>query len=68
MSELVLSPDELAELTHLERPSAQIEALKAMRIPYRERPDGTPLVVRSDVPLLRDKPAHEEPDFAAIGL
>lgn len=44
-----LNDAELEELTHKARPSAQARALVAVGIPFRRRPDGTLLVVRSDI-------------------
>ena len=43
---LILTQQELVELTGKERPSAQVRALTHMGIPYRTRPDGTPVVLR----------------------
>jgi hypothetical protein len=43
---IVLTKEELAELTGKERPSAQVRALTQMGIPYRKRPDGSPVVFR----------------------
>lgn len=46
---LALTPDELVEVTGRTRHKAQAEALTAMGIPYRLRPDGSPLVLRVHV-------------------
>lgn len=46
---LTLSPDELKELTHKARPSAQVRALRAMGIEHKVRPDGSVAVLRSHV-------------------
>lgn len=43
---LALTPDELFELTHKRRPSAQVVALRAMGIDHRVRPDNTVYVLR----------------------
>ena len=43
---MVLSPEELAELTGKRRAAAQIAELKAMGIPFRIRRDGKPTVLR----------------------
>lgn len=43
---MILTGDELVELTHMHRPSAQRRALTTMGIPYRVRPDGTIVVFR----------------------
>ena len=47
MSSIYLTKNEIEEITHRSRFSAQIRALASMGIPYRVRPDGTPLVCRS---------------------
>lgn len=49
MSNLTLSPDELKELTHKARSSAQVRALRAMGIEHKVRPDGSVAVLRSHV-------------------
>lgn len=46
---LTLSPDELKELTHKQKPSAQVRALRAMGIEHKVRPDGSVAVLRSHV-------------------
>ena len=46
---MLLTQDEIHDLTGYIRPTAQIRALKAMRIPHRVRPDGRPIVVESDI-------------------
>jgi hypothetical protein len=43
---IVLTKEELGELTGKERPSAQVRALGRMGIPHRTRPDGSPVVLR----------------------
>lgn len=47
MSEVALSEDELFDVTHKHRPTAQCRALKSMGIIHKRRPDGTVLVHRS---------------------
>ena len=42
-----LSAAEVVTLTMRKRPSAQARVLDALKIPYRERPDGTLVVFRS---------------------
>ncbi|MBV7482478.1 DUF4224 domain-containing protein [Bordetella sp. BOR01] len=44
---LTLAPDELAEITGKTRKSSQIEVLRQLAIPFKIRPDGTPLVLRA---------------------
>lgn len=57
-----LSPQELIDLTQRERPSAQRKVLEHLGIPSRARPDGTLLVLRSDVQATQDvRPARREP-------
>lgn len=46
---LMLTPDELKDLTHYTRPAAQIRALRAMGIDHKVRPDGSVAVLRSHV-------------------
>ncbi|WP_420872167.1 DUF4224 domain-containing protein [Achromobacter anxifer] len=44
---LTLSQEELIELTGKARKAGQIEALKFLAIPFKIRPDGTPVVLRA---------------------
>ncbi|MFC0260567.1 hypothetical protein CEY09_30375 [Achromobacter marplatensis] len=44
---LTLSQKELIELTGKARKTGQIEALKFLAIPFKIRPDGTPVVLRA---------------------
>jgi len=44
---ITLSPDELTEITGKTRKSSQIDALRQLGIPFKIRPDGTPLVLRA---------------------
>lgn len=46
---LVLSPEEIRELTGKERYSAQARVLSGMGIPYRARPDRSLVVLRIHV-------------------
>jgi hypothetical protein len=66
---MFLTPDELVELTHKQRPAAQIRALRARGIEHRVRPDGKPVVLRSHLEALMGgaKPARRraEPDWSA---
>ncbi len=41
---IALTPDQLYQLTHRRRASAQVQALAKMGVPYWVRPDGTPFV------------------------
>jgi hypothetical protein len=45
----VLDDDELERLTRRKRSREQCQVLKAMGIPYRERPDGSPAVIADAV-------------------
>lgn len=44
---LTLTSDEIAEITGRRRMAAQRQALTAMGIAFRVRPDGTPAVLRA---------------------
>lgn len=59
---LVLTPDELVEYTGKQRSKAQARALKDMGIPYRLRPDGSPVVLRVHVlyETTEERPASPE--------
>lgn len=43
---IVLSPQEIADLTNKKRPSAQVKELTVMRIPFKRRRDGSLAVMR----------------------
>lgn len=66
---MFLTPDELAELTHKQRPAAQIRALRAMGVEHRVRPDGKPVVLRAHVEALlgagKTPRPRAEPDWSA---
>lgn len=57
---LCLSPKELIELTGKLRSGAQRRVLEGMGVPYRQRPDGTLVVIRTDV-LTAPTGREEEP-------
>lgn len=70
MNNLTLSPDELKELTHKCRPSAQVRALRAMGIEHKVRPDGSVAVLRSHVDSQMGAPKERrqtqwEPNWSA---
>ncbi|OZI57621.1 DUF4224 domain-containing protein [Bordetella genomosp. 4] len=44
---LILSPEDLVEITGKSRKSSQVEILRQLGIPFKIRPDGTPLVLRA---------------------
>jgi len=48
---MILSKEELKDLTGKERPFAMVKVLRHMGIDHRVRPDGIPVVVREDLPL-----------------
>lgn len=54
---LVLSQQELIELTGKVRPSAQARALDFMDIPHRPRPDGSLAVLRIHVETSEGRPS-----------
>lgn len=49
---ILLTKEELMELTGRERPRAQVRALVHMGIPFRVRPDGSPVVLRDHLETL----------------
>lgn len=54
---LLLTQQELIELTDKVRPSAQARALDFMGIPYRPRPDGSLAVLRIHVETPEGRPS-----------
>lgn len=46
---LCLSADEIRELTGKKRQVAQERVLAGMQIPFRKRPDGSLVVIRTDL-------------------
>ena len=67
MSSICLTREELVELTGKKYKSCQVRVLAEMGIPYRVRPDGTPVVLRCD--LFGDSAMEEsapEPDFSSL--
>ena len=57
---MILTPEQLRELTGKERYSAQRRALDHMRIPYRVRPDGSLVVLLADVAATSTMPPEPE--------
>lgn len=60
----ILSPDDLVKLTGRTRPGWQARVLDRMKpapIPYRTRPDGTLVVLWSDVQAPQDVQPRREP-------
>lgn len=69
---IVLTKDELRELTQRNRRDAQVCVLRHMGIEHRIRPDGTVVVLRAhvdavlggvDTPRIKARP---EPDWTAL--
>lgn len=54
---MLLTRDELHELTGKARSDAQRRVLESMGIPYKARPDGSPAVLRQVVQILMGAPA-----------
>jgi len=64
VAELLLTPEELVELTHCKRNAAQAAALASMGIWHQVRPDGTLAVSRAHVEAIlagagRSKPVRQ---------
>lgn len=55
---MLLTPDELRELTGLMRPKAQARQLDHLGIPYRTRSDGTLVVLRAHL----ETPHYRRPE------
>lgn len=63
---MILTPVELRTLTGRCHKAGQCAALKAMKIAYVARPDGSPVVLRAAVEHLlagKSESATSEPDF-----
>jgi hypothetical protein len=63
---MVLSADEVAAVTNRKRRSLQAKELKAMRIPFRVRSDGSLMVLRIHVEYETEKksPAVAPPEVS----
>lgn len=61
---ICLTPEELIDLTHRKRPSAQLKALRSMGIEGRMRPDNTVAVLRGAGGSTIPRPI--EPDWSSI--
>lgn len=59
MSTLVLSKDEIFELTHYRRPAEQMRALKVLNLPAVLRHDNTVCVLRADL-TARERPVEPQ--------
>lgn len=62
---MILSPEDLRELTDKRRVDAQARELRHMGIPYRKRTDGTLVVLEADV---HGTPAQKQPPPPALRL
>lgn len=56
---MILTPQEIIELTQRRRPGWQARVLDFMEIPYRPRPDGTLVVLRIHVEWKQEKRKRE---------
>jgi len=56
---MLLTPAEIEELTHKERPSWQARELDHLGIPYRQRSDGSLVVLRAHVEATQDRPRRQ---------
>lgn len=63
---MILSAQELAEVTARERPSAQRRVLDHLGIPYRRRPDGSLVVMRSHVEGESDGSIRRKPRLRLV--
>ncbi len=65
---LTLTKDELEELTHFKRYSAQQRALNNMGIDFKVRPDGTIAVFRDsyNAGVIAKKTKRVEPNWGAV--
>ena len=60
---IVLSPQDIADITRYRQPKRQLQALADMGIPFHVRHDGSPAVLRSAVE--NGQPATE-PNFSSL--
>lgn len=58
---MILTADEVAELTRRARPTWQARVLDHLGIPYRRRPDGTLVVLKAHVEFLPGAGQAPEP-------
>ena len=65
---MILSPDDLIDLTRKKRPSAQKRELDALNIPSKPRSDGSLIVFWEDVRAAQNpQPARREPVLRLVG-
>jgi hypothetical protein len=60
---VLLTPEEIAELTGLHRPGWQARELDHLGIPYRKRSDGSLVVLRIHVEATQDIRPSREPQL-----
>ncbi len=66
---MLLTEDELIELTGMQKRAAQCRVLDAIRVPYRVRPNGSIIVLRAAVDLaLGGVPAAQAPKQPELRL
>jgi hypothetical protein len=63
---ICLTKEEIRELTGKLRSAAQVRVLAQMAIPYRVRPDGSPVVLYSDLKSDSDTVPTPQPDFSSL--
>lgn len=63
---MFLKESEIRELTGKERPSAQIRELEHLGIPYRQRRDGSLVVVRLHAEGVPDGSIRREPRLRLV--
>lgn len=63
---ICLTKGEISELTLKKRHSAQVRVLAKMGIRYTLRPDGSPVVLRSDLVQTSTTVTTPEPDFSSL--
>jgi len=61
MSDTFLTPDEIAELTGRSFASRQIEALRAMGVPFWVNAVGRPVVARAAIQAQTSRPVIDRP-------
>jgi hypothetical protein len=57
MADVILTVEQLYELTRKRKSCAQCRALEALGIPYRKRPDGSPVVFTAS---MQQNPAPQQ--------
>ena len=71
-TQINLTPDEIANITHAKRPSTQLARLREMGFRVIARPDGSPLIARGHylatmgVNSDAERKMDIQPNFAAL--